>query len=252
MNLASLSVISLPSVQSLAVVWFMRLATFLLIRWGINTWIPRVLNHYRTTYFPEATAIGHQRLRRWALVLSLTVLIQIVGTMLPIVALPALALMVVALVGVVAADRRFQVIPDRFQIAGAIGALGLLAARIHNHSPWNQVLADALTGVGVALFLYVAGWIYTRVRRRDAMGFGDIKLLAWLGLAFGGDTLLVIFYASLTAALLFLPLWLLRQRRLDATLAFAPYIALGSALHVMTLAVGHAAETWTQLGALVP
>jgi len=71
---------------------------------------------------------------------------------------------------------------------------------------WQEQLrwgANGLTGAAFgAGFVYLAGWLYARVRGVEGMGFGDVKLMAMIGAFLGlWLTLLVLCLASMAGAL---------------------------------------------------
>jgi len=122
-------------------------------------------------------------------------------------------------------------LPDPLTVAlAACGALGLgltasgLAApgATSGLPPWREALLGALAGGGTLwAFAWIGWWLF----RREAMGAGDVKLMAAAGLLLGWPrALLAIFLAALGGALGGL---LLRRRR-GHELPFGPWLALGS------------------------
>ena len=97
-------------------------------------------------------------------------------------ALGALTLACVLLAGALA-DLEGYIIPDRFIVAGAV-----LRIPFFFFEDWRRTLPDALLGgfaVGGGLLVFVL--LYEKLRRVEAMGGGDLKLLfvtgLWLGWA---------------------------------------------------------------------
>ncbi len=81
-------------------------------------------------------------------------------------------------------DGRAFIIPDRFTLAAF--ALGLAnAANEATESIPASISAAAMRGISLALAFYLIRAIYFRLRRRQGIGFGDVKLAAvagaWLG-----------------------------------------------------------------------
>lgn len=85
-------------------------------------------------------------------------------------------LMAVALLVMIVADLEHTIIPDEVHIA--LLPLGLfyhyLAA-----TPWESVSGGFLIGGGLGLLLHYG---YGRLRKKDVLGFGDVKFLAVAGL----------------------------------------------------------------------
>ncbi len=80
-----------------------------------------------------------------------------------------------------------------------------------------------------ALLLLAVRWLYHRLRHREGMGLGDVKLLAMIAAFLGlGSTLLALFAAVLSAALY--ALTLLARRRADhaTRLPFGSFLAAGA------------------------
>lgn len=89
------------------------------------------------------------------------------------------------------ADLKYMIIPDQFVIMLAVTAMGFIP---FHGSLWQPVLGAAIGG-GVMIIAAVLGGA---AFKREAMGFGDVKLFASLGLALGvKGTVIVLIGASL-------------------------------------------------------
>ena len=126
------------------------------------------------------------------------------------------------LLGIAMTDAREYIIPDEFSLGGlAIGLLFSIPGGFH-------VIGDALFGaaVGFAL-LWVVAVGGKAVFKEEAMGGGDIKMMAMVG-AFTGWTgvLLTIFLGSLLGTLIFVPLALIGKKKL---VPFGVFLAVGAA-----------------------
>jgi leader peptidase (prepilin peptidase) / N-methyltransferase len=132
------------------------------------------------------------------------------------------ALFLTLLLGIALSDARFYIIPDPFSVGGAVLGVGL--SFLPGGLDWSQSLLGAL--VGFTLLAAVA-WIGEKLFRKEAMGGGDIKMMAMLG-AFLGSTgvLLTLFLGSLLGTLLFAPFaW-----RSGKLVPFGVFLALGGAV----------------------
>ena len=137
--------------------------------------------------------------------------------------LPGLALIMAALGGVFVLDREFQVIPDRLHILGSAGVLWLwIAAGLHGHD--LRIIDKLIYGPGLAAVLYGSAILYEKLRKTSAMGLGDIKLFAWLGLAFGSDIVAIIFLSMIGALIWNLPKLFLKKIESTQAFAFGPFI----------------------------
>ena len=141
-----------------------------------------------------------------------------------------LAVFATLLLGIAVTDLRTYTIPDGFTVTGF---LFLLAASIAGVfigdngpfvGPWTAVLG-ACVGAGA---IAIVGWLGEAALRKEAMGFGDVTLMAFVGAAVGPElALLTIFIGAAIGAVSFglivLPIARLRYAR--AT----PAVATGNA-----------------------
>jgi leader peptidase (prepilin peptidase)/N-methyltransferase len=121
-------------------------------------------------------------------------------------------------------DGRYFIIPDRLSIGGLAVGLGL--STIPGDLSPLQSLAGALFGGG---FLLGVAWAGERMFGKEAMGMGDVKMMAMIGSFVGWQGVLItIFLGSLLGTIIFGPLNL-RKRRL---IPFGIFLALGGLLAV--------------------
>jgi leader peptidase (prepilin peptidase)/N-methyltransferase len=112
------------------------------------------------------------------------------------------------LLGITLTDARHYIIPHEFTIGGL--ALGTVIAAVQGWGALATALIGAATGFGL---LYVIAWAGEKAFRKEAMGGGDIWMMAMVG-AFVGwkGVLLTIFLGALLGTLVFVPLaWLTRH-----------------------------------------
>lgn len=116
-----------------------------------------------------------------------------------------------ALVGIVYYDGRYQIIPDVLTAAVAISA-GLT---LWQDQQWMaHLFGAALCGGLMAL----VAWVWKRTKGLDGLGFGDVKLMAALGLLLGPERgMWVLSSAALAGAVWGLALQRLRGRDQEAT-----------------------------------
>ncbi|MBI4372896.1 MAG: prepilin peptidase [Candidatus Omnitrophica bacterium] len=124
-------------------------------------------------------------------------------------------------------DLEHQIIPDEVSLGGLV--MGLILSpvfpSIHGQSNWWGGLLSsaigALVGGGV---IYGTGVLGTFIFKKDAMGGGDVKLLAMLGAFLGWKKVIL---AYLLAPILALPLGLfLKFVRREDVIAYGPFLSL--------------------------
>ncbi len=131
-------------------------------------------------------------------------------------------------------DFETGLIPDEITITGMIAGLALSVTG-HGHfaqTLWYEKLlasgAGLLAGGGILLLV---GWLGKLVFRKDAMGGGDVKLLAMVGAFVGVTKVGLIFLIAPFPALPF-ALWQ-RFVKKEETIPFGPFLALASAFIFM-------------------
>lgn len=140
------------------------------------------------------------------------------------------------LLGITMTDAREYIIPDEFTVGGAI--LGLLFSLLGGVPEVGRALLGAAVGFGG---LWAIGAMGSVLFKKEAMGGGDIKMMAMVGAFVGWQgVLLTIFLGALLGSLIFLPLQMVRGDR-DKQVPFGVFLSLGAAA---TYLFGQAIITW--------
>ena len=133
---------------------------------------------------------------------------------------------------VCAVDCKYKLIPDSISVGGIVAGL-LISLVPGGVTPLQSLIGAVVAGGG----LYLLGWIATKVLKKDAMGFGDVKLLAGYGALMGVtgavETLLV---AALLGILVMVPYGVLAAKKSaqnknseDAgQIPFGPFLAIAA------------------------
>jgi leader peptidase (prepilin peptidase)/N-methyltransferase len=131
-------------------------------------------------------------------------------------------------------DLDSRILPDEFTIGGIILGLslaiwvpmdqGLAYIWLYRAADPRLIsLAEAALGAAVASgALWLVGWLYQKVRDREGLGFGDVKMIAMMGAFFGLQrTLLVLVLGSVVGTVIGLGFILLARK--DAATYELPY-----------------------------
>ena len=127
-------------------------------------------------------------------------------------------------------DYRHRIIPDELSLSLiVIGLCGSFANPYLAGPPWHKWMESAAACVGGGLLMMFIAWAGEKIFKKEALGGGDIKLLAgtasllgWQGIA--GPLIIGSFAGGLVA----LVLLFMRKKKLGETLPFGPFLSLGA------------------------
>ena len=127
------------------------------------------------------------------------------------------------LLGIAMTDAREYIIPDEFSLGGLV--VGIALSFLGGFPAVLQALAGAATGF---LLLWGLGVVGSKLAKKEAMGGGDIKMMAMVG-AFVGwkGVFLTVFLGAVTGTLVFGPLSLMGKEKL---VPFGIFLAIGAAI----------------------
>ena len=95
---------------------------------------------------------------------------------------------------------------------------------------WESSLAGLIVGYGGPWLLNAT---YKALRKRDGLGMGDFKMLAWLGAFWGlGPMLGILFVGAALGAAVGIPLLIIRRAGAQSMLPFGCFLALATPLVV--------------------
>lgn len=110
-------------------------------------------------------------------------------------------------------DLDHMILPDKFTLSGIV--IGLVGALLNPERNFLDSLYGVLLGGG---FLWAIAYFYFILRKREGMGGGDIKLLAWIGAVLGWKAVpFVILAASVFGSIVGVITVIVGNRRLKAT-----------------------------------
>jgi leader peptidase (prepilin peptidase)/N-methyltransferase len=143
-----------------------------------------------------------------------------------------------ALVAIAFIDLDHKIIPDILSIptliigfAATLSKLGII--------PWTESLVGIIGGGG---FLYLVATLFEKLRGRQGMGGGDVKMLAMIGAWVGWRALpLIILISSLAGILIGGGSLLLAKKGMRTRIPFGPFLALGT---LVWLFFSHDLQWW--------
>ena len=134
-------------------------------------------------------------------------------------------------------DFEHMIIPDRVTLGGIVAGLLLSAVLPVLHgvsSAWESIMASAIgAAVGFGLLWTVAG-IGKLAFKKDAMGFGDVKLMGAVGAFLGWQAVLfTIMLSSLAGSLVGVALVLAGQKKMQSRIPYGPYLSLAALIWIL-------------------
>ena len=130
-------------------------------------------------------------------------------------------------------DLAEQWIPDRVTIGGMILGvpLSVLVPELQGEQMRLHALYWSLGGLFFGFgFLWLVGFVFSKIVKKDALGFGDVKLIGAVGAFFGpGAVLFTIIVSSFVGAVVGVVLMLRGKAKLGGFTAvpYGPFLALG-------------------------
>jgi leader peptidase (prepilin peptidase)/N-methyltransferase len=147
---------------------------------------------------------------------------------------PAYWLFVAGLVLGTFVDFEHLIIPDRVTLGGIV--VGLIASALLPALHGQVTLLGGLlqSAIGLAVgwgLLWGVSALGRLIFRKDAMGFGDVKLMGAIGACLGWRAVLfTIFVSSFAGSLAGIGMILARKKQLQSRIPYGPYIALAALL----------------------
>jgi leader peptidase (prepilin peptidase)/N-methyltransferase len=123
-------------------------------------------------------------------------------------------------------------IPDRVSIGGMIvfPILSALVPELHGQTQWIAGFMDALTGLAVGFGVFWGiGKVGTAIFKKEAMGFGDVKLMGGLGALLGWQAVFyILFFSALAGSVIGMALIAMNKKELSSRIPYGPYLALAT------------------------
>jgi len=133
-------------------------------------------------------------------------------------------------------DFEHFIIPDSVTIGGMVAGpiLSALVPALHGQTVWWRGLEASgiglATGFGVLLAI---AWLGEKAFKKEAMGFGDVKLMGAIGAFLGWQAVLfTVFVSSLLGSICGLVLIATRNVKLQGRIPFGPYLSAAALIWV--------------------
>ena len=126
-------------------------------------------------------------------------------------------------------DYRLKIIPNRLNLTiFEVGLVYTFLEGIININIAIDMLLGMIAGAGIFLFITLVGGL---IAGKEAMGFGDVKLMGGLGLFFGWRTIIIIsIIAFLLGAIVGITLMLRKKKKSDEYIPFGPFIVISAVI----------------------
>lgn len=132
-------------------------------------------------------------------------------------------------------DYKLQIIPNRITLTMLeLGLLFTVTQVILNVNVGINIFIDNLLGmlVGGGIFLLIT-LIGGLIAGKEAMGFGDVKLMGAMGLFFGWQRIIAIaVMAFLFAAIVSIFVLISRKKQISEYIPFGPFIVIGAMIAI--------------------
>ena len=134
-------------------------------------------------------------------------------------------------------DFEHMIIPDRVTLGGIAAGLILstLVPSLHGVThAWTGLLWSAIGAAGGWALLWGVAELGRLIFRKDAMGFGDVKLIGAIGAFLGWRAVLfTVVASSLVGSIVGIALVAARNKEMQSRIPYGPYLALGAVLWLL-------------------
>lgn len=136
-------------------------------------------------------------------------------------------LLIPMLLSAVVIDWKYQIIPNRLNLTiFEVGLIFTFMQGAYNINLAMNLLLGSIVGAGIFLVITLLGGM---IAGKEAMGFGDVKLMGALGLFFGWVNIIAIsLIAFLLGAIISIILLVSKKKKTDEYIPFGPFIVIGA------------------------
>lgn len=141
-------------------------------------------------------------------------------------------------------DLDYFIIPDRFTLGGCVAGfmVSMFYPQLHDQSTLWKGFVESLRGAFIGgLILWVIAKLGTWAFKREAMGLGDVKLLAAIGAFFGPwGAVYVLAVSSLIGSLVGIIIIFQKRRAVGMRMPYGPFIAVAALVWML------GGDQWTE------
>lgn len=131
------------------------------------------------------------------------------------------------LISALAIDYRLKIIPNRLNLTiFEVGLVYTFIEGIVNINIAIDMLLGMVAGAGIFLFITLVGGL---IAGKEAMGFGDVKLMGALGLFLGWPSIIIVAVISfLLAAIISIGILIAKKKGTNEYIPFGPFIVVST------------------------
>lgn len=147
------------------------------------------------------------------------------------------AFLIPMLVSAFCIDYKLQIIPNRltltmFEVGLVFTFLGVVVNIDGGIRLFENNILGMLAGAGIFVLITVIGGL---IAGKEAMGFGDVKLMGAMGLFFGWLNIIMIsVMAFLFAAIISVGILIFRKKKMNEYIPFGPFIVVAAIITIYT------------------
>lgn len=141
-------------------------------------------------------------------------------------------LLVAPLIAIIFIDLKHRLIPNVLTLPGI--AVGVIVHYWDAPPLWEtKALIESLIGIAVGGgFLFIVAWTYEKIKKREGLGMGDVKLAMMFGAFFGWQqVLMILLFGSVMGSLVGLLVVAVKRDWLYQ-LPFGPFLAIAAYLQL--------------------
>ncbi len=129
-------------------------------------------------------------------------------------------------------DLEHMILPDRVTLGGMLifPIISALFPPLHGAADWQGGLSASLIGLAAGFgSLWIIRELGSAALKKEAMGFGDVKLMGAVGALLGWQAIIyVVFFSALIGSVAGVSLIALHRKGIQSQIPYGPYIALAA------------------------